>query len=119
MGRVEELERPVVLNDGTYFYKAEDVLRHLEDEGFDIDSLARLLLFNSDIDIEQEYHDWKADGRCGDDWELIADGYFCAMRDMAQEVREACAEMKKHYSGVKTLKRIDDIVAIVDFHDQS
>ena len=119
MGYIEELDKPMVMEDGTYFYKAEDVLRHLEDEGFDIDALAHLLLYNSDIDIEQEYNDWKADGHGGENWELIADGYFCAMRDMAQEVREACAEMKRHYSGAKTMERIDNIVAIVDFHDQS
>ena len=97
----------IILNDGTFIYTKEDATDYLSSLGFNLDDLKEI--FSDDIDTDA----YEAAYR---EQELEADRCFCAARDMALETIEMLEEMSTHYTGVKTLSRINKIIDTINYY---
>lgn len=101
--------RPITLNDGTYIYSEFTLKEYLESLGFDYLEL-------EDIVGAKKYDEGYDDGYRAD-WreaERTVDGYFCAARDLAQEVENLCDDFLDKYKSKAIVNVLNAIKTCVD-----
>lgn len=101
--------RPITLNDGTYIYSEFTLQEYLESLGFDYFELSNYF-------FEERYNEAYDDAYAEAHYEAEkeVDGYFCAARDLAQEVENLCDDFLDKYKSKAIVNVLNAIKTCVD-----
>lgn len=88
----------IIINDGTLIYSRDTLIEWLRDKGLDDFSLEEFLDMCQDPTIKQDV-EWYKDNYEG--MEREADGYYCNLRDLAQEVENLANKLATGKGGTK------------------
>lgn len=93
----------ITLNDGTFLYNSDQLRNYLAGLGFNEFNDFQEIVWSLRKDVEGHDNGDEFDEpeTKGDDWEAIADGYYCAYNNLYQEVEDMC---EKFLSGRKITK---------------
>lgn len=85
---------PIIINDGTSFHAPYEVEKWLEDVGFNIEELAKVL-------DEYIYAKSDIDSMCAkaDEYEMVADGYCQHLKGLISEVDALVNKLRSGRSG--------------------
>lgn len=79
--------KSITLNDGTFIYSADQLRDYLASLGFDPENNFEEIRYTvnpSSYDVEHGIEEE------GDNWELIADGYYNAYTNLCNEIEAEC-----------------------------
>lgn len=99
---------PITLKDRSYIYNQDTLKEYLNNLGFDIEDLRKLLC--QDL-IEEIRYEGYAEAK--QEYERMADGYFCAARDIAQGIDDLCDDFRKKYKSKAILNVLDEIQSYI------